>query len=193
MNDPNSPRGRSGAADTAGAAADPEATAVLDENAFRPDADTLAQSLKDAQAKADESHNQYVRLLAEFDNFRKRAGRDLEAVQRYAIERFAQELVPAIDGFELALANAAGADADSLREGQAATYRLLLKAFEKAGITAFDPTGQPFNPEQHEAMVAQPTAAQAPDTVLQTVQKGYLLNGRVLRPARVVVARAPDA
>jgi molecular chaperone GrpE len=193
MNDPNSPGGRSGAGDTPGATADPEATAVLDDNAFRPEVATLAESLKEAQAKADENYNQYVRVLAEFDNFRKRAARDQEAAQRYAVERFAQELMPAIDGFELALANAAGADAKSLLEGQAATYRLLLKALENAGITAFDPTGQPFNPEQHEAMIAQPSATQAPDTVLQTVQKGYLLNGRVLRPARVVVARAPDA
>ena len=118
MNNPNSPGGRPKGAETAGSGGDPEATAVLEENAFQPDAEALAQSLKEAQAKADENFSQYLRVLAEFDNFRKRAARDLEAVQRYAIERFAQELIPAIDGFELALANAAGADAKSLLEGQ---------------------------------------------------------------------------
>ena len=172
---------------------DPEATAVYGEHAFRPDVAALAQDLEAAKTKADEHFAQYVRTLAEFDNYRKRAARDLEQAQRYAVERFANELLPALDGFELALANAASADVQSLLEGQAATQRLLLKAFEKAGIAEIIPTGKPFNPEQHEAMVAQPSAEHAPNTVLQTVQRGYLLNGRVLRPARVIVSRAPDA
>ena len=122
---------------------------------------------------------------------RKRAAKDVEQAQRYAVERFAQELLPVLDGFELAQANAAAADARSLLDGQAATLRLLLKACEKAGIVELNPAGTPFNPEQHEAMVAQPSAEVPPNTVLQTVQKGYALNGRVLRPARVIVARAP--
>lgn len=176
-----------------GAEADPEATAVLGEQAFRPDVAALAAELEAAKVKADEHFNQYVRTLAEFDNYRKRAARDLEHTQRYAVERFANELLPALDSFELALANSAKADVASLLEGQAATQRLLLKAFEKAGIAEINPTGQPFNPEHHEAMVAQPSAEHAPNTVLQTVQRGYLLNGRVLRPARVIVSRAPDA
>ncbi len=155
---------------------------------------TADELLAAATAKADEHYHQYLRVLAEFDNYRKRAARDLEHARQYAVERFAQELLPAMDGFELALANAATADVKSLLQGQDATRRLLAKAFEKAGITELAPApGQPFNPEHHEAMVAQPTAEQPPDAVLQTVQKGYALNGRVLRPARVIVARAPDA
>ena len=172
---------------------DPEATAVLDSDAFRPDVGALQQELAAARVKADEHFNQYVRVLAEFDNFRKRASRDLESAQRYALERFAQDLLPALDGFELALAHGGAGDAKSLLEGQAATHRLLLKAFEKAGIVELDPAGQPFNPEEHEAMLAEPSAEQPPNTVLKTVQKGYVLNGRVLRPARVIVARAPGA
>jgi molecular chaperone GrpE len=178
---------------TEAGAADPEATAVLDGDAFRPSLAALEQELAAAKQKADENFNQYVRVLAEFDNFRKRASRDLDSAQRYAVERFAQELLPALDGFELAIANAQHADAKSLLEGQAATHRLLLKAFEKAGIAELNPAGQPFDPAQHEAMLAEPTAAQAPNTVVRTIQKGYALNGRVLRPARVIVARAPDA
>ena len=189
MTDPKSPSGPS--ADAAGR--DPEATAILAGDSFRPDPATLEQELAAARAKADEHYSQYLRVLAEFDNFRKRAARDLESTQRYAVERFAQELLPALDGFELAIANSANADARSLLEGQAATHRLLLKAFEKAGIAELDPSGTPFNPEAHEAMMAEPSASEAPNTVLRTVQKGYVLNGRVLRPARVIVTRAPDA
>ncbi|HXQ31136.1 MAG TPA: nucleotide exchange factor GrpE [Steroidobacteraceae bacterium] len=190
MSDPSVPAGdRAGA----GAATDPEATTVLADDPFQGEVAALEAALAAANAKAAQNYDQYVRALAEFDNYRRRAARDLDAAQRYALERFAQELLPALDGFELALANAAAPDVKSLIEGQAATHRLLMKAFEKAGIAELDPTGQPFNPEQHEAMVAQPTADQPPNTVLQTVQKGYLLNGRVLRPARVIVSRAPDA
>jgi molecular chaperone GrpE len=168
-----------------------EPTAVLPENAFRPDVAALEQQLAESRAKADENFALYVRALAELENVRKRAAKDLEQAHRYGVERFAQELLPVLDGFELAQANAATADAKSLLEGQAATLRLLLKAFEKAGIAELDPTGRPFDPEQHEAMVAQPAADVAPNTVLQTIQKGYVLNGRVLRPARVIVSRAP--
>jgi molecular chaperone GrpE len=190
MSDPKSPKGR---AATPVTGEDPEATAVLPGEAFRPDVAELDAALLAANAKAEENFGQYVRTLAEFDNFRKRAARDLENAHRFAIERFAQELVPALDGFELALANSGTSDVGRLLEGQAATHRLLLKAFEKAGITALDPTGKPFNPNEHEAMVAQPSDAHPPGTVLQTVQKGYLLNGRLLRPARVIVSRAADA
>jgi molecular chaperone GrpE len=166
-------------------------TAVLPSDAFRPEIAALEQQLAEARAKADEHYALYVRALAEMENVRKRGVKDLEQAHRYAVEKFAQELLPVLDGFELAQANAAAVDAKSLLEGQAATLRLLLKAFEKAGIAELQPTGQPFNPDQHEAMVAQPNADVAPNTVLQTVQKGYVLNGRVLRPARVVVSRAP--
>jgi len=189
MTDPKFPP--SDAAEAAGR--DPEATAVLEGDAFRPDVSALQEELAAARQKAEENFNQYVRVLAEFDNFRKRASRDLDSARAYAVERFAQELLPALDGFELAIANAGTADAKSLLEGQAATYRLLLKAFEKAGIAELNPAGTPFNPAEHEAMLAEPTAAQPPNTVVRTIQKGYLLNGRVLRPARVIVAKAPDA
>jgi len=187
MSESKSPKSRQ-----ATAGDDPDATAILPEDSFRPEVASLEGALAAAAAKAEENFNQYVRTLAEFDNFRKRASRDLENAHRYAIERFAQELVPALDGFELAIANA-GADVALILEGQAATLRLLLKAFEKAGIAALDPTGQPFNPNEHEAMTTQPSGQYPAGTVLTTVQKGYTLNGRLLRPARVIVSRATDA
>ena len=90
---------------------------------------------------------------------------------------------------EQALANSGTSDVAALVAGQAATARLLAKALEKAGIRELDPTGQPFNPEQQEAMATRPEPGRPANTVLDTVQKGYLLNGRVLRPARVIVSR----
>jgi molecular chaperone GrpE len=192
MSEANSPGAGPQRAGGAGTTEDPDATAVLGGETFQKDP-ALERALEEARAKADEHFNQTVRVLAEFDNFRKRAARDLESAQRYAVERFVGELLPVVDGFELATQSAAGADANTLIAGQAATLRLLLKAFEKAGITTIDPTGLPFDPTRHEAIAAQPNPSQPPDTVLQTVQKGYLLNGRLLRPARVIVARAPDA
>jgi molecular chaperone GrpE len=189
MSDPTPPAGSPVGAD---ASVDPEATAVLGEDAFAGGVPALEAALAAAKAKAEQNYDQYLRAVAEFDNYRRRAARELESAQRYALERFAQELLPALDGFELALASAA-ADVKSLIEGQAATHRLIRKAFEKAGIAELDPTGQPFNPAEHEAMLAQPSAEHPANTVLKTVQKGYILNGRVLRPARVIVARAADA
>jgi molecular chaperone GrpE len=188
MSDPKSPAAGRGASD------DSEATVVMPEDAFAEGTQAQEAELAAARAKAEEHFNQYVRTLAEFDNYRKRAARDLESAQRFAIERFAQELLPALDGFELSLANAAGSDLKSVLEGQQATLRLLRKAFEKSGVVELAPAaGSAFNPNEHEAMVAQPSAVYAPNAVLETVQKGYSLNGRVLRPARVIVARAPDA
>jgi molecular chaperone GrpE len=148
--------------------------------------------LEAALARAQENWESYLRAVAETDNVRKRAARDVEAASRYAIERFAGELLEVRDSLELGLAAGAGADPARLLEGMDATFRLMNKAFEKSGILVLDPQGQPFNPEFHEAMVTQPTLDQPAGTVLAVVQKGYVLNGRLLRPARVVIARAPD-
>ena len=155
--------------------------------------DATVDELSAARAKADEHWQAYLRAVAETENVRKRAARDVEAASRYAIERFAGELLEVRDSLELGIAAGATADPARLVEGMEATLRLVNRAFEKSGISVLDPAGQPFNPEFHEAMVTQPSAEQAPGTVLAVVQKGYVLNGRLLRPARVVIARTPDA
>lgn len=152
----------------------------------------LTAELALAQGKAAEHYDAYVRAVAEAENVRRRAARDVESASRYAIERFAAELLEVRDSLELGIAAGAGADPARLVEGMEATLRLVNRAFEKSGISVVDPQGQPFNPEFHEAMVTQPTADQPPGTVLAVVQKGYVLNGRLLRPARVVIARAPE-
>lgn len=153
---------------------------------------TLEAELAEARARADEHWNSYLRAVAETDNLRKRAQRDVEAASRYAIERFAGELLDVRDSLELGVAAGASAEPARLLEGMEATLRLLNRAFEKSGLSVVDPAGQPFNPEFHEAMATQPSADQPPGTVLAVVQKGYVLNGRLLRPARVLVAREPD-
>jgi molecular chaperone GrpE len=156
------------------------------------DVERLGTELEAAQAKAQENWDNYLRAVAETDNLRKRAARDVESASRYAIERFAAELLEVRDSLELGIAAGATADPARLLEGMEATLRLLNKAFEKSGIVVLDPQGEPFNPEYHEAMVTQPSADQEAGTILAVVQKGYSLNGRLLRPARVVIARSID-
>lgn len=154
------------------------------------DAGALRASLVAAESRALESRDLYMRALAELENVRKRASRDVEQAHKFALERVAHDLIGVKDSLELGLANAAGSP-DGLREGMQATLQLLSKALEKAGLTEIVPQGEQFNPELHEAMMAQPSAEHVPDSITQVVQKGYQLNGRLLRPARVIVAKEP--
>jgi molecular chaperone GrpE len=156
-----------------------------------PPPDAAATALAAAEAKAAENWNSYLRAVAELDNFRKRTERELDNARKFAIERFAQELVTVGDALEAGLSAGAASSGAVLLEGAQATLRQLHKAFEKAGIKIIDPIGKPFDPEWHEAMVAQESRELAPNSVLTVVQKGYSLNGRLLRPARVIVSKAP--
>jgi molecular chaperone GrpE len=170
-----------------------EPTTVLPETAAQlGELERLQQALADSEERARSHWEQYLRAVAELDNVRKRAQRDIEAANRYGLEKFAAELLPVKDSLELAVQNAAGgADVKSLREGQQATLQLLSRALEKLGVTVIDPQGEPFDPTRHEAMMTRESATAEPNSVLQVVQPGYELNGRLLRPARVIVARAP--
>ena len=158
------------------------------------DLEALAAELATARTQLTEARDAQLRAYAEMENVRKRAQRDVEAAHRFAIERFALDLIEVRDTLELGIGSAGTApDAARFVEGMQATLRMIDKAFEKAGITVVDPLGQPFNPELHEAMTTQPTAEHPPGQVVAAIQRGFTLNGRLLRPARVVVARAPDA
>jgi molecular chaperone GrpE len=171
---------------------DQDKTAVLPETAAGlVQLEQLRTELAAAEERAKNHWDQYLRSIAEMENMRKRAARDVDTARQYAIERFAQDLVGVKDSLELGIDNAAKADVASLVEGQNATLRLLAKAFEKAQITELNPLGEIFNPEFHEAMVMQPSAEKPHGSILAVVQRGYLLNGRLLRPARVVVAQSP--
>lgn len=150
----------------------------------------LDEALAEAERKAEENWNNYLRLAAELDNVRKRAQRDLEQAYKYALEKFVVELLPVKDSLEMGLGAAGDEAAAGLREGVEMTLKLLADVLAKHGVTEVDPGGETFNPEFHEAMATQPSDEAAPDTVLTVIQKGYLLNGRLLRPARVIVARA---
>ncbi|HET9396559.1 MAG TPA: nucleotide exchange factor GrpE [Nitrospiraceae bacterium] len=169
-----------------------EPTAVLPETAAElVKLEQLQLALAQAEERARSLHDQYVRALAEVDNVRKRSQRDVESANRYGLEKFAVELLPVKDSLQLAVENAPRADARSLAEGQDATLKLLSKAFEKLGINEINPVGEPFDPMKHEALTAQESNSAEPNSVLQVVQRGYELNGRLLRPARVIVSKAP--
>jgi molecular chaperone GrpE len=168
-----------------------EKTEVLPETAVQlVEMERLKQELAGAEERAKNHWEQYLRALADVDNVRKRGAKDLENARQFAVEKFAQDLIGVKDSLELGTQNSSKADVSSLVEGQNATLRLLAKAFEKAQIEEINPEGQVFNPELHEAMMAQPSDA-PPNTVLAVIQRGYQLNGRLLRPARVVVSAPP--
>ncbi|HKU15869.1 MAG TPA: nucleotide exchange factor GrpE [Steroidobacteraceae bacterium] len=153
------------------------------------DVGALQAALAAAESRALESRDLYMRALAELENVRKRATRDVEQAHKFSLERIANDLIGVKDSLELGLASAGSAEA--LREGTQATLQLLSKALEKAGITEITPQGEQFDPQLHEAMVMQPSAQHVPNSITQVVQKGYQLNGRLLRPARVIVAKEP--
>jgi molecular chaperone GrpE len=159
---------------------------------YEEEISTLKAALESAEQAGAAARDAQLRALAELDNVRKRAQRDIESAQRFALERFAAELLGVLDSLELAAQNATTATAQSLAAGQQATLQLLAKAFEKFSIQRLDPLGEPFDPTLHEAVMMQESATAPPDSVLQVLQSGYQLNGRLLRPARVVVARAPQ-
>jgi len=159
--------------------------------AASPELESLREELAVTRALVEQLKDEKLRVLAELDNIRKRAQRDVEQAHRYALEKFAGELLPVKDSLDLGVENAGKADAAALAEGQAATQRLLAKAMEKAGITELNPVGEPFDANLHEAMAAQPSETAEPNSVLAVIQRGYTLNGRLLRAARVIVARAP--
>jgi molecular chaperone GrpE len=169
-----------------------EPTAVLPETAAQlVELERLQQALAQSEERAKNHWDQYLRAVADVENIRRRAQKDVEAAHRYGIDKLAQELLPVRDSLELAVENADRADAASLAAGQDATLKLLAKAFEKLGITELNPLGEPFDPNKHEAMLAQPSDTAEPNSVLKVVQRGYEMNGRLLRPARVIVAKAP--
>lgn len=144
-------------------------------------------TLAELQAKADDNWERYVRAVAELDNVRKRASRDVENAHKFALERFGKELLAVKDTLEMGLATET-ASVDSLLEGSNATLKLLASTLGRFGIEEVDPAGEPFDPEFHEAISMQPSDTVEPGSVVTVVQKGYTLNGRLLRPAMVIVA-----
>lgn len=165
---------------------------IANEAASAPsEIDELKAAAAVAEVKANEARDQALRAMAELENVRKRAVRDVENAHKYAVEKFAGDLIGVKDSLEMSLA-AQNASLEDLRAGCDATLKLLAKAFERASVLEVQAEGLPFNPEFHEAMAMVPAADKAPNTVINVVQKGYVLNGRLVRPARVIVSKAPE-
>jgi molecular chaperone GrpE len=156
---------------------------------------TLENQLETARAEAAEHLDNFLRAKAETENVRKRAADDVIKARKFAIEQFAGELLAARDSLELAsqldLAQDSAEAMQQMHEGVLLTLKQLDSAFEKSGITVLDPAGEKFNPELHQAMSMVETAEVEPNHVINVMQKGYVLNERLLRPAMVVVAKAP--
>ncbi len=172
--DEQAPPEESGAEETGGAAQDT--------------VESAEEALQAAEARADENWDRYLRTAAELENVRKRAARDVEHAHKFALERFGKELLAVRDTLEMGLAAVEGASIESLIEGKAATLKLLTTVLQQFGIEEVDPVGEPFDPELHEAISMQPSDSVEPGSVVTVVQKGYTLNGRLLRPAMVIVA-----
>ena len=181
------------AASAGGEAAVPEAGAdgapPRSESSGTPLED-VEKELSEARRAAQENLDRALRVQAELENVRRRAERDLAHAHRFALERFVSELLPVRDSLELGLAASAGEEADAagIAEGVELTLRMLEQAMDRFGVETLDPAGDPFDPRFHQAMTMQESDTAESGTVLTVVQKGYLLNDRLVRPAMVIVA-----
>jgi molecular chaperone GrpE len=154
------------------------------------DPQELHALLTDARDKADEHWDQCLRLQADIENLRKRRERDVANAHKFALEKFAVDLLPVRDSLEMGLAAADSGDAAKLKEGSELTLKMLVSAMEKYNIKEVNALNEQFNPEYHEAMSMQEREDVPPNTVVTVVQKGYLLNDRLIRPAMVIVSKA---
>ena len=159
-----------------------------------PDAERLQQQLAEAQDQAQQERERAIRAAAEMENLRRRAAMDVEKAHKFALEKFAGELLPVIDSLERAL-EMSDRENEQLKptlEGVELTLRSMLNAVGKFGVLPIDPQGEGFDPNRHQAMSMVENPNVAPNTVLAVMQKGYKLNGRVIRPAMVMLAKAPS-
>ncbi|RQZ87448.1 nucleotide exchange factor GrpE [Burkholderia cepacia] len=152
-----------------------------------PAAEAADAALAEAQAKVAELQESYLRAKAETENVRRRAQDDVSKAHKFAIESFAEHLLPVLDSLEAAVNDTSG-DIAKVREGVELTLRQLTSALEKGRVVAIDPVGEKFDPHQHQAISMVP-AEQEPNTVVTVLQKGYTIADRVLRPALVTVAQ----
>ncbi len=163
------------------------------------DVELLKSSIEDAQREIASLKDRALRAAAEAENVRRRADRSIENARKFALEKFVEDLLPAVDSFERAVEAASGhaagegSGASAMAEGIELSLKLLLGAMERQGIAVVDPIGAPFDPNLHEAMTMVDNAEVEPGSVVSVFQKGYTVNGRLIRPARVIVSRPPSA
>jgi molecular chaperone GrpE len=189
MTDPTHTSGQHGTSPESNPADRPDPTASADAAGQGRLEPGIEARLADAEARAAEYMDMALRARAELDNLRKRAQIDLAAAHKYAIESFAESLLPVRDSLEMAL-RVDTPTVDNLREGVEATLRLLATSFDKHKLLAIDPAGEKFDPNRHQAISMVPAGDVPPNHVVAVLQKGYLINDRVLRPALVTVRAA---
>nr|WP_086934555.1 nucleotide exchange factor GrpE [Agarilytica rhodophyticola] len=155
-------------------------------------ASDLAAKVESLEAELAKAQEQALRATAEMQNIRRRAEQDVEKAHKFGVERFVNDVLPVADNLERAIeaASAEGADIKAVVEGVELTLKTLVDGFARNKVEPVDPEGEPFNPEYHQAMSMVPNPDVEPNTVLNVFQKGYTLNGRLVRPAMVVVSKA---
>jgi len=165
-------------------------TTQAGEDEAATDTDGLLREIERLKMEVQENSDKALRATAELDNVRKRTSRDIENAHRYALDKFITELLPVIDSMELGIhASESVGDVESLREGMDLTLKKFFDCLDKFGVTAIDPDGEKFNPQRHEAVSMQEAEGAQANTIITVMQKGYELNGRLVRPAMVVVAK----
>jgi molecular chaperone GrpE len=179
-------------------ASDPRSDTSLDESLPQeadpggaPASATPDDPLQKARAEAEEMKDSWLRARAEIENVRRQGQADVVRAHKYAVEKFAEDLLAVKDALEQTVSADASVSIDTLKAGADLTLKSLNAAFAKAQIREIDPAGQKFDPHQHQAMQAV-VSAEPPGTVVTVFQKGYMINDRVLRPALVTVAKAAD-
>jgi molecular chaperone GrpE len=189
MTDPNQTPGQNGTPSDVTPTDRPGPTASADAAGAGQGEPGIDARLADAEARAAEYMDMALRARAELDNLRKRAQIDLAAAHKYAIESFAESLLPVRDSLEMAL-KVDAPTVDNFREGVEATLRLIVSSFDKHKLLAIDPAGEKFDPNRHQAISMVPAGDVPANHVVSVLQKGYLINDRVLRPALVTVRAA---
>tara|TARA_Y100000758_G_scaffold80641_1_gene54596 strand:- start:2755 stop:3402 length:648 start_codon:yes stop_codon:yes gene_type:complete len=177
---------------------DPQETKAEEMSAEEVTDATLGEALKklvDAEEVASRANDDLLRVQAEMQNLRRRSEQDIEKAHKYSQEKFSTELLSVMDNLERALAAAANHEDDTVKaiyEGVDLTLKSFTDCFNRFHIEAVDPMGEPFDPQLHQAMTIIENAEVEPNTVIEVMQKGYTLHGRVIRPAMVVVSKEPE-
>lgn len=176
-------------------AVEPETTGAPEEDVAAAPGDDADAALEAARQEAAEMKDAALRAQAEMENVRRRAARDVEAARKFALEKFAAELLPVVDSLEKSVEAVAGHEGGdeamgAIKEGIQLSERMFTDTLGKFGVERIDPLGEPFDPERHEAMSMIEAPDAEPNSVVNVLQKGYALNGRLLRAAMVIVARS---
>jgi len=167
--------------------ADQQVEEIFDENEQQP-ADETISAVSELEKKLEEAENRYIRLQADFDNYRRRVRLDAEAAEKYRAQSVISDLLPALDNFERALAmELEGEQANSFKQGMELVHRGLMEALNKEGLQVIEAKGKPFDPNFHQAVMQVEDNSMEPNSVVEEFQKGYVLKDRVIRPSMVKV------